>query len=215
MMNAESIIFDLDGTLWDSSEEVAASWNEAIGRMNHPQLGDLRITGDDMRSCMGMAMDEIAARLFPMLSENERMDVCAACMAHENEYLAVHGGRLFADEEAVLSALSERHRLFIVSNCQKGYIEAFLRFSGFGKFFSDFLCWGDTEKPKSFTIRALMQKNECRTAVYVGDTQGDCNAAYDAGIPFIHAAYGFGEIETPGKMLTAVTSLEALMAEWK
>lgn len=211
-MKTESIIFDLDGTLWDSSEQVAASWNEVIGQLRHPKLADVRITKSTMHGCMGMAMDELAAYVFPMLPDTERRTVCEACMAHENAYLAVHGGKLFDNEETLLETLAAHHRLFIVSNCQKGYIEAFLKFSGFGRFFTDFLCWGDTLKPKSYTIHRIMQKHDCKTAVYVGDTQGDCDASFDAGIPFIHAAYGFGSISTPEKMQAAAASLEELAA---
>lgn len=44
------------------------------------------------------------------------------------------------------------------------------------------------------TIRLLMKKHSCKSAVYIGDTDGDCKAARKADIPFVHAAYGFGEI---------------------
>lgn len=204
MIAADSIIFDLDGTLWDSSDNVAASWNTAIGRMGLPQLKDIDLTREDMRRFMGKAMDEIAELMFDMLPKNERMEALEKCISYENDYIAVHGGRLFENEERVLERLSEDHRLFIVSNCQKGYIEAFLKFSGFGSFFTDFLCWGDTKQPKSFTIKALMEKNGCKNAVYVGDTQGDCDASLEAGIPFIYAAYGFGGITAPEKAAAAI-----------
>lgn len=193
-INAESIIFDLDGTLWDSADNVAASWNIAIKEADIPCLYDVEITGEALRRAMGKPMDELARHFFPMLPEDRQMKLLDRCMQTENEYVAEHGGKLYENEEAVLKALSEHHRLFIVSNCQKGYIEAFLQASGFGKFFSGQLCWGDTGVQKSITIRLLMEKQGCTSAAYVGDTDGDCTAAFKAGIPFVHAAYGFGSI---------------------
>lgn len=191
-MDAESIIFDLDGTLWDSSENVAASWDETVRGLKDPLLKNVRITGKDIRGVMGMTMDGIAKKLFPMLSATKQIEVLDMCAENENNFLAANGGRLYEGAEETLSELSKAHRLFIVSNCQSGYIEAFFEYCGLERFFTDYLCWGDTGKPKDETIRLLMARNNVTSAAYVGDTAGDCNSAYKAGIPFVHAAYGFG-----------------------
>ncbi len=209
-MNAESIIFDLDGTLWDSSDNVAASWSQTIRDYCNPLLRNITITGEDIRAVMGMPMDAIAAKLFPMLSVTRQSALMEKCADEENNYLASHGGSLFDGTEKVLGKLSKEHRLFIVSNCQCGYIEAFFEFCGLERFFTDYLCWGDTGKPKSETIKMLMMRNNCSSAVYVGDTQGDCDSAADAGIPFIHAAYGFGTITAPEKTAASIQSISEL-----
>lgn len=192
-INAESIIFDLDGTLWDSADNVAESWDIVVKKLGIP----CSITGDDLRSAMGMTMDGLARHFFPMLSEDRQLSVLEKCMEYENEYVAVHGGRLYGGEEETLKQLALSHRLFIVSNCQKGYIEAFMQYSGLEKYFSGYMCWGDTKSPKSTTIRLLMEKYGSISAAYIGDTDGDCKAALEAEIPFVHAAYGFGEILCP------------------
>lgn len=193
-MKAESIIFDMDGTLWDSSENVAASWTETVRTCGDPMLRNMIITGEDIRGVMGLPMTDIAKKLFPQLSETRQSEILDKCAENENNYLAAHGGILYPQLEETLKELSKEHRLFIVSNCQCGYIEAFFEFCGPESLFTDYLCWGDTLKPKSETIKLLMKKNRCESAVYVGDTQGDFDAARAAGIPFIHAAYGFGAI---------------------
>ena len=195
-MKTESIIFDLDGTLWDSSENVAVSWTDTIKSCGNSIVRNMTVTGEDIRKVMGMTMDAIAEKLFPMLSPYHRNELMEKCIAAEQDYLALKGGTLFEGAEKTLSALAENHRLFIVSNCQCGYIEAFFEYCGLERLFTDYLCWGETLKPKGETIKQLMAKNHCTDAVYVGDTQGDCDAAHAAGIPFIHAAYGFGKITT-------------------
>ncbi len=209
-MKFESIIFDLDGTLWDSSDSVAASWVQTVHSAADPLLKGLSLTKDTFHSVMGMPMDEIGEKLFPMLSVTRRNELMEQCSADENDYVAAHGGLLYDITGDILAALSAEHRLFIVSNCQCGYIEAFFEYSGYQRYFTDYLCWGDTRKPKNETIRRLMDKNKCVSAVYVGDTQGDCTAAFKAGIPFIHAAYGFGQITTPDRVLDTVNSLSEL-----
>ena len=134
-MNAESIIFDMDGTLWDSSENVAASWSETIRSSGDPLLRNKTITGSDLRSVMGMTMVEIAAKLFPELTETRRINILEKCGENEKNYLAANGGELYPQLEETLSALSKNHRLFIVSNCQSGYIELFLNKLHFSRFY--------------------------------------------------------------------------------
>lgn len=209
-MNAESIIFDLDGTLWDSSENVAASWEETVRSLGNPLLKNMHITGEDIRGVMGMTMDEIAGRLFPMLSATKQYEVLELCSEEENNFLASKGGVLYEGIEETLSKLSEKHRLFIVSNCQTGYIEAFFEYCGLERLFTDYLCWGETGKSKDITIRQIMERNKVTSAAYVGDTAGDCEAAFKAGIPFVHAAYGFGKNMPEDKIAASAKGIREL-----
>ena len=52
---------------------------------------------------------------------------------------------------------------------------------------------GATGKDKTANIKALISRYNLSNPVYVGDTAGDCTATHAAGIPFVWAAYGFGE----------------------
>ena len=191
-MQVESLIFDMDGTLWDSAENVARSWSEVIKK--YPDM-HTEITERDIKGVMGLSMDVIAVRLFGDYTPERQAEIMDACGNYENEYLRIHGGKLYDGVDETLRQLAEEHRLFIVSNCQSGYIEAFLEHYGFKKYFKDILCWGDTRKSKGESIRILMDKNGISDAAYVGDIQGDCDSARFAGIKFIHAAYGFGKVD--------------------
>lgn len=188
-MKTESLIFDMDGTLWDSAANVAASWNETL--KNVPDV-NIKFTEQDIKGIMGLTMDVIAAKFFGEKDPKRRMELMDMCGSEENEYLRIHGGRLYDKLEETLETLSKKHRLFIVSNCQSGYIEAFLEHYSLGKYFTDHICWGDNELPKGKNIRLIMDRNSITDGTYVGDTQGDCDSAYFAGAKFIHAAYGFG-----------------------
>lgn len=183
----DNIIFDMDGTLWDSSANVAEAWNTAAA-----EFTDKLLTADNIRAVMGQPMDKIAALLFGELPEETRRVLMKRCEEVENDYLREHGGDLYPDTEPVLAELSKTCRLFIVSNCQAGYIEAFLDFYGLWEHIADRLCWGDNGLSKEENIRLIMQRNSAENAVYVGDTQSDCDSAYGAGAKFAFAAYGFG-----------------------
>ena len=188
-----ALIFDLDGTLWDSSGVVAESWNE-VGRRYY---GDSYfVSSEEVRGLMGKTMVEIANYLLPENAGSEAERFTQECFSYEITYLGPHPGSLFPNELEVLKKLACDYRLFIVSNCQNGYIENFLPLVP-ADLFEGFMCFGDTHKPKNVTIRALMKKFGVEKAAYIGDTVGDEKATRLAEIPFIHAAYGYGTCENP------------------
>ena len=191
MEEKKGIIFDMDGTLWDSAEGVAKSWTRVV---NTEYDTERNITVEDVHGIMGRTMDKIAEALFPELEEKARLDLLEKCCKDENEYLREHGGILYPDLEETLKELKKDYELYIVSNCQSGYIEAFLEHYDFGKYFSDIECFGNNGLQKGENIRRLAERNGLTKAVYVGDIQGDYDATMAAGLPFIHAAYGFGTV---------------------
>lgn len=186
----DGIIFDIDGTLWDSTESVAKAWNRAI--MEQENL-DLHLTGEKLMPLFGKTMDEIEAALFPDFSQEKRDKLGNACYEYENTFLYEEPGILFPHVKETFQLLSQSYDLYIVSNCQCGYIEAFLETTGLQTYVKDSLCFGQTHLPKGKTIRMLMDTNHLQDVVYIGDTQGDYDACQMANVPFIYASYGFGQ----------------------
>lgn len=186
------LIFDLDGTLWDSTVPVAESWNILIKRETGIDRG---LEPEDIERNMGKTMNDIADDLFGDLPEGERYALARKCEVFENSYIAEHGGDLY---DGVIETLAELFDMgvgmAVVSNCQEGYIKAFLDATGLSRYFVDYEEWGRTGLLKADNIRLVMERNGADKAVYVGDIQKDSDAAHEAGVPCIWAAYGFGEI---------------------
>ena len=65
------------------------------------------------------------------------------------------------------------------------------------KYFDDYECAGRTGLSKGDNIKLVVQRNHLQKPVYIGDTISDYAAARAAGVPFIFAEYGFGEVENP------------------
>ena len=187
----DSIIFDVDGTLWDSTDSVAAAWNSAI--KTHSSL-DLILNRQILGGVFGKTMTEIGDILFPSLSKKEKEKLLFACFEYENNYLENHPGIIYDGVADTIQKLAEKYPLFIVSNCQCGYIETTMNAIGITSFIKDHLCFGETNVPKGRTLRMLIERNHLTSPVYVGDTQGDADACRDADIPFIFAEYGFGNV---------------------
>ena len=202
------LIFDMDGTLWDSSDQVAAAWTEKLRELGY---GDIVITPEAMTRVMGLTMDKLADILFEKMPREERMPALDACGEYENEYLRKHGAVLYPELEATLKRLKEKYPLYIVSNCQSGYIEAFLEHYGFGRYFEDIECYGNNLKNKCDMIALIAQRNRREKAYYIVDIQGDYDSASQAGADFIHAAYGFGTINADVPRLERFSDLPELL----
>ena len=192
-MITDGILFDLDGTLWDSCRVVAESWGETLRSRFGAERGPDR---DEVRGIMGMTGDEIARALFSEFGDRAA-EVCMTCIREENAYIAQHGGDVYPGVGEMLKALSGRFPLFLVCNCQEGYIPCFLESTGFGPYFRDWACEGSTGLGKAENIALLCRQYHLKRPVYVGDTRMDERSAREAGCAFVHAAYGFGDAEAP------------------
>lgn len=205
-MQQKAILLDLDGTLWNTTTQVAPAWGQVLEK--HPAfIGTM--TQARMQACMGKTMEEIMAYLMPGVPLAESVPLGQACCQAEQAYLRAHGAPLYDGLRQTLGALCNQYALALVSNCQSGYLDAFLDYFGFADLFDDWETYGATGLPKSENIRLVVQRNGYRGAVYVGDTQGDCDAARKAGVPFIHAAYGFGQVDAADAVIDALTDLPA------
>lgn len=191
-MIKKGIIFDLDGTLWDTSEKVMPAWNSVLKR--YPELNK-QITQEEMNSFFGKTIDEIAKMMLPDVEEQKRLGIMKECCHEEREYLGKHGGKLYPGLENTLQKLGEKYSLYIVSNCQDGYLQTFLNFHHINSYFADFEMSGRTGMKKAENIKEIIKRNALEKAIYIGDTTDDRSAAEIAGIPFVYADYGFGTVQ--------------------
>ena len=203
-MNIDSIIFDLDGTLWDSTEAVSKAWSMVCE--NNKEIKNT-ITKEMLESVMGLQIYQIGAKFFPYLDEAEQTKILDLCCEEERKLLLKEGGLLYKELESILQKLSKNYSLFIVSNCQCGYIETFFEYHRLGKYFKDIECAGNTSLAKDENIKIIMKRNHLEHPVYVGDTQGDCDAARLANIPFVFASYGFGKVDRYDYIIEEISDL--------
>ncbi|MBU3195934.1 HAD family hydrolase [Clostridium algidicarnis] len=190
-MKLDSIIFDLDGTLWDSTAEVVRSFNKTLSKYSEVKE---KLTIDDIKGIMGFTIEDISLNFFPYLNKEKGLEIIKKCCEEECGYLENRGGILYPRVEENLKKLATTHKLFIVSNCQCGYIEAFFKAHGLSKYFIDYENPGRTGLLKGENINLIIDRNNLKSPIYVGDTKGDLKASRFASIPFIYARYGFGEV---------------------
>ena len=206
-MKYESLIFDIDGTLWDSRALVAEGYNIQLKKEG---LEHLCVTAEDLKPLFGKVMTEIADVVLATIPEADRYDLMERCMKTENDYLFENECKIgYPGVTETVKELAKQYRLFIVSNSQCGYPELCMDKLGLTPYIEGHLCFGDTGTSKGKTIRTLMEKHNIQNCAYIGDTQGDYEATVEAGVPFIWATYGFG---TPDDYVAKIDQFEDLLS---
>ena len=198
------IIFDLDGTLWDARKSLLESYNLTMEKHNLKY----RFTFDQVTSYMGLTPLETVVLAFKDVDTNVGLEYFSYLVKEEIEYLKIKPGIMFDKEIEVLSSLSKKYNLFIVSNCESGYIETYLDGHNTWKYFKDFLCIGMTKKEKYENIQIIQEKYNIQNVIYVGDTKKDYIESTKAGVKFIHARYGFGKIEEKVNYIDKLSDLD-------
>ena len=208
-INTDGIILDIDGTIWNTTGVIAGAWNSAIEKSG---LSAKKVFPEILKKEFGKPMDIIALDLWPNLSEGEREILMAACCECEQIALKENTKDItYSGVVETIKKMSAEFDFYIVSNCQSGYIELTLQKNGIEEFIKDSECYGDTKKYKAENLKLIVERNSIKNPAYVGDTQGDADACKEAGVPFIWAAYGFGDVKEWQAKIEKFSELQNLL----
>ena len=185
----DSLIFDLDGTLWYACTPSAKGWNQTF---DHYGI-DVQVNAKHIESVAGNPFHKCVEALLPDLDLSVYSDFVEKLGSYEKEHMEKEGGILYPYVKEGLKKLSQDYKLFIVSNCSDWYLEMFLSDLEVKQYFSDWDCFGLSLISKSDMIKAMIKKHGLKKPVYIGDTVGDEKAASEALVPFFHAGYGYGK----------------------
>lgn len=201
----KGLIFDLDGTLWDASDVVAEAW---CGALRDFDCALRTVTPEMIRSVMGLTEADILQRFCPELNAEEGRALFDRCTALQSKTISKGRARLYPELVSVLKRLSEKYMLAVVSNCSANYLELFLGYPGVQDLFCDYE-YSRTGLPKAGNISLVVERNGLTDALYIGDTVWDMQAAQTAGIPFLHAAYGYGRVPQGTPFIASLAELPA------
>ncbi len=203
--NVDSLIFDMDGTLWDAMKSYAEVWNVAFKEYGL----DITVNEDVLKTGMGMNIGDIMEMLSKQYGFKISADTFIARVDEiEGELLPKIGGVLYPGVKAGLEHLSKKYRLFLLSNCGAQGLPNFMEFTGTKRYFTDYLSYGMREQSKADNLAYLCECHGLKNPVYVGDTQSDCNQAHKAGIPFVYASYGFDDCADYDMRIDSFSELE-------
>lgn len=202
----DSIIFDMDGTLWDAVDSYCKIWDVTL-----QQCGIIRepVTRNQLIGLMGKTLEHIIDILVPEAAGNQQF--FKLLDENERKMMPVLGGKLYDGATETLAKLSKSYRLFMVSNCSSHGLPNFLQFTRLTSYITATLSHGDTNKDKAYNISEIARQFNLKSPLYIGDTHSDYEACQKAGVDFAWASYGFGSVpEAPiilkhiGDLLTSL-----------
>jgi phosphoglycolate phosphatase len=201
-MTCDSLIFDLDGTLWDALGVSAEAWAKGFQSLGLNTV----VTRADLKKVVGQPFVECVESFLPGIIVRQP-EIISSIEKHERELIEAVGGSIYDDVQEGLAKLAKRYKLFIVSNCQDWYLKAFLKQSKAQMYFTDSDCFGKSKILKAEMITRIVLRHGLKTPVYIGDTLSDYQSSVKAETDFIHAAYGFGEIDLDCKRVSSFGEL--------
>jgi phosphoglycolate phosphatase len=187
----DSIIFDLDGTLWDATIACSMAWNKSFEQCGYNNRIDRKL----IKKLSGSPLDIVLTEYLTFIKKIDYDKIIALYKENEPIFMENIGGKLFPNEMDTLKVLCKYKKLFIVSNCLKGYIENFIGKKKLDKIFTGYKSSGETGLTKTENIKIIIEENKLNFPIYVGDTEWDYEASKNNKIPFVYAKYGFGKIK--------------------
>jgi phosphoglycolate phosphatase len=203
------VIFDLDGTLVDSLEDLTSSVNYMRSRFGLDALSQ-----EQVRSAIGKGARNLVERSMP--ADDSRIDEALAIfLDHNGSNLAVHT-RLYPGAEKLLSSLKHIDiPLALVSNKNTGHCRQLLSTLNIQEYFHTIL-GGDAVKnckpSPDALLEAISRTNAAKeTTVMIGDSINDVTAAAEAGVTSIGCSFGYGEAWELERAAVRIDALEQLL----
>jgi phosphoglycolate phosphatase len=203
MTKPDSLIFDMDGTLWDATETYTAAWNEGFKAMNINKV----MSRGMLDHMMGWEKQKVLDHTFPDYPADMQEKIFESIVAAQDRLIPALGGILYEGVPEGIAKLSSKYKIFILSNCPKDTINQFFQFTDFAAHITDQMAHGVNNMPKHHNIKLLAAKHNLQNPVYVGDTDSDRAQSELAGVPFVFVEYGFGQTENYALNFSSFTEL--------
>lgn len=215
----KTVIFDLDGTLLDTLEDLWRSVNTALEAFACPGR-----TREQVRQAVGNGVRNLMRLSMPAGEENPYFEQCFhAFQEHYARHLNDHTGPYPGIMELLAKLREEGYTCAIVSNKSDSAVKELNR-RIFGAYIP--IAIGESEnirkKPAPDTVYAAMRElgADREDCIYVGDSEVDLLTAENSGIPCITVSWGFRDRDVLEKLGAAciVDSAEELyerIAEWE
>jgi phosphoglycolate phosphatase len=213
--SVRALLFDLDGTLIDSKEDIVASAN-----FLRASRGLAPLSHDVISSFIGDGVDALVARLMGPDFQAQLPDLAAEFRAHYHDHCVVHTA-FYPGVKATLEALAARgYKMAVVTNKPEGISQRILELLGAGPCFGAVIggnsCAHKKPHPEPLQEACRRLGVELKHACMIGDSRVDVEAGHNAGVPALGVlGGGIADVELmrkalPTQVLEAFADLAAL-----
>ena len=183
------ILFDLDGTLLDTLEDLLSATNYALAAHGYPArtLAELRsFVGNGAYNQMRLSVPEgTAPEMIQAVLDTYKPYYTNHCQIKTAPYAGI---------PAVLASLGEKYPLAIVSNKPDGAVKELC-----ARYFPGIYALGERSdcprKPAPDMLKKAMEAIGAERCIYVGDSEVDVQTAKNAGVPCLCVTWGFRDRE--------------------
>ena len=204
----KTLIFDLDGTILDTLQDLKNAVNHGLNFYNLPEK-DLEF----VRKAIGNGTTVLIKRCTPSsLNDDERLKVFNVFKAYYLEHYADYT-KPYPGIKELLEKLHDKVRLAVVSNKDNDLTNKIIR-KEFGNLFD--IVQGSyldhPKKPDPYLINKIIKENSINKedCLYIGDTNVDKESATNAGLPYLLVNYGYRTKEELEKMCPEDTTISTV-----
>lgn len=182
------VIFDWDGTLFDSIDKICLSMLQAGELANAPG----RQT-DDVKNIIGLSLDKAVSVIWPELNKNE----CDVIIEHYKYLYRAADQTPSKAYDGVMEVLEKLHsaniKMAVATGKSRRGLDRVMTATKTGHYFSSTRCADETlSKPHPLMLEQILTELSLSPdqAIMVGDTEYDLNMATNAGMKSVGVTYG-------------------------
>lgn len=181
------IIFDLDGTLWQTIDATYEAAN--IITKKYTELKP--ISKETIIKGMGLSTLENETNYMPYIPPKQGIKYMKEISQKTSEIINEKNVVIYDGVIKTLKELSKEYKMGIITNNRDEYAKTFLNITKLKEYFTDYMGAATYNITKGEAIKEMVKKYNEKENYYVGDIKKDQEATMYAGIKFIHAKYGF------------------------
>ncbi|WP_169086994.1 HAD family hydrolase [Paenibacillus sp. PL91] len=188
----EAVIFDMDGTLFETDTLLVPVHNRVFETLREERLYENETPPvERLLSCLGMLLEDIWRQVMPDSTEAARKRADELLLQYELEGLERGEGELYPYVEQTLRELKGRGvKLFVASNGLEDYVKGVARYRGIAELFDGLYSAGEfATASKVDLVARLLKDHSVKTAWMVGDRSSDVEAGKGNGLQTIGCAY--------------------------